>query len=124
MQDRVEFLGKQLGVAPLLAIADLMLLPSEMESFGLAALEAMACGVPALASRVGGLPEVVTHDHDGLLLPVGEVEAMADEALSLLTDSARHRAFRAAARHTAETRFCSTKIIPRYEDYYRELCGR
>ena len=121
--DRVTFLGKQLQVAPLLGLADVLLLPSDMEGFGLAALEAMACAVPPVTSAVGGLPEVVTHGHDGMLLPVGDVEAMAEAARSLLTDSALYDSVASAARETAQTRFCSTKIIPQYEEYYREVCG-
>ena len=123
VEDRVQFLGKQLGVAQLLAISDLMLLPSEMESFGLAALEAMACGVPTVASRVGGLPEVVTDGADGFLVEVGNIESMAAAALSLLTDPDKHGAFAIAARHAAKTRFSAKKIIPQYEEYYHKVCG-
>jgi glycosyltransferase involved in cell wall biosynthesis len=100
-----------------------MLVPSEMESFGLAALEAMACGVPAVASRVGGLPEVVTDGVDGYLVPVGDTNAVAEAALRLLEDSALHARVAAAARRTAETRFTTTKIIPQYEELYREIAG-
>lgn len=121
LEQRVLFLGKQMRVAHLLPVADLMLLPSEMESFGLAALEAMACGVPAVASLIGGLPEVVTDGRDGFLIPVGEIDAMAEAALALLGDPNRYARFAEAARQTAETRFCSDKIIPQYEEYYRSL---
>jgi L-malate glycosyltransferase len=124
LQDRVLFLGKQLRVNELLPVADLLLLPSEMESFGLAALEAMACGVPPVASKVGGVPEVVTDGADGFLLPVGDTDGMAQAAVSLLTNPAKHEALAAAARRTAEERFATTRIIPQYEDCYRELCGR
>jgi N-acetyl-alpha-D-glucosaminyl L-malate synthase BshA len=121
--DRVVFLGKQMRVAHLLPIADVMLVPSEMESFGLAALEAMACGVPAVASRVGGLPEVVTDGVDGYLVPVGDTNAVAEASLRLLEDSALHARVAAAARRTAETRFTTTEIIPQYEAFYREIVG-
>jgi N-acetyl-alpha-D-glucosaminyl L-malate synthase BshA len=121
--DRVVFLGKQMRVAHLLPIADVMLVPSEMESFGLAALEAMACGVPAVASRVGGLPEVVTDGVDGYLVAVGDTNAVAEAALRLLEDSALHSRVAAAARHTAETRFTTTEIIPQYEKFYSEISG-
>lgn len=121
--DRVVFLGKQMRVAHLLPIADVMLVPSEMESFGLAALEAMACGVPAVASRVGGLPEVVTDGVDGYLVTVGDTNAVAEAALRLLEDSALHSRAAAAARHTAETRFTTTEIIPQYEKFYSEISG-
>ena len=122
VEDRVEFLGKQLQVAPLLAAADILLLPSESEGFGLAALEAMACGVPAVASNVGGVPELITHQQDGMLCPAGDIDAMTDACMTLLDDPERHRAMAAAARQTALTRFCATKIVPQYEQYYREVC--
>ena len=124
LEERVIFLGKQIDVAPLLAIADLMLLPSEMEGFGLAALEAMACGVPPIASDVGGLPEVIHHDRDGFLLPVGDIDGMAEAARNVLGDPARRKALGAAAREKALTRFSADKIIPQYEQYYRDVCGR
>jgi N-acetyl-alpha-D-glucosaminyl L-malate synthase BshA len=121
VEDKVEFLGKRLQVAPLLAIADIFLLPSEMEGFGLAALEAMACGVPAVASNVGGVPELITDSVDGVLCPVGDIDAMAQACRDLLTDSECYKSVAGAARETALTRFCATKIIPLYEDYYREI---
>ena len=124
LEERVIFLGKQIDVASLLAIADLLLLPSEMEGFGLAALEAMACGVPAIASDTGGLPEVIHHDRDGFLLPVGDIDGMAEAARNVLGDSARKKALGAAAREKALTRFSADKIIPQYEQYYRDVCGR
>ena len=117
----VVFLGKQSRIPELLAIADLMLLPSELEAFGLAALEAMACGVPAVATSAGGIPELITDGVDGLLAPVGDVDAMAAHALSLLSDRNRYAKFSAAARRTAETRFSTTLIIPQYEEYYRRV---
>ena len=123
IEDRVEFLGKQLQVASLLALADVFLLPSELEGFGLAALEAMACGVPAVASDVGGIPELITPGEDGMLCAVGDTDAMTDACASLLGNPDRHREVAAAARETALTRFCASKIIPRYEDYYREISG-
>jgi N-acetyl-alpha-D-glucosaminyl L-malate synthase BshA len=123
VEDRVVFLGKQMRVAHLLPIADVMLVPSEMESFGLAALEAMACGVPPVASRVGGLPEVVTDGEDGYLVAVGDTEALAEAALRLLEDSRLHARVAAAARRTAETRFTTTTIIPQYEEFYRQIIG-
>jgi glycosyltransferase involved in cell wall biosynthesis len=94
-----------------------------MESFGLAALEAMACGVPAVASRVGGLPEVVTDGVDGYLVPVDDTQAVAEAALRLLEDAELHARVAAAARRTAETRFTTTEIIPQYEQLYREIAG-
>jgi len=123
VKDRVEFLSKQLQVAPLLALADVFLLPSEQEGFGLAALEAMACGVPTVASDVGGIPELITPGEDGMLCPVGDTDAMTDACAALLGDADRYETVAGAARQTALTRFCASKIIPRYEEYYREVCG-
>ncbi len=123
IHDRIHFLGKQDRVHDLLPLADLLLMPSENESFGLAALESMACQTPAIATHVGGVPELITHDHDGLLFPIGDVDGMAAAAVSLLQDSERHMAMRQAARKTAQDRFCSTRIIPRYVDFYHSLVG-
>jgi L-malate glycosyltransferase len=124
IQDRVHFLGKQDRVNELLPLADLMLMPSEMESFGLAALEAMACQTPAIATRVGGVPELITDGVDGLIFSVGDVDAMAHAAVALLIDSERHQAMRQAARKTAQDRFCSTRIVPRYVEFYESLVAR
>jgi len=121
--DRVHFLGKQNTVHELLPLADLMLMPSEMESFGLAALEAMACQTPAIATRVGGVPELITDEVDGLLFPVGDTDAMAAASIDLLRDGDRHQAMRKAARKTAQDRFCSTRILPRYLAFYESLLG-
>lgn len=121
IQDRVHFLGKQDNVNELLPLADLMLMPSQMESFGLAALEAMACSVPAIATRVGGVPELIDDQINGLLFEVGDVDSMADAAISLLRDEPRLNNMAASARKTAQSRFCSSRIIPLYEDYYRRV---
>ena len=120
--DRIEFIGKQLFVAPLLAIADLCLLPSEMEGFGVVALEAAACGVPTVASNVGGLPEFIDNGSNGFLLPVGDVEAMAAAVLTLFKDEDQKRAFGEAARRSTEMRYSASRIIPQYEAYYEEVC--
>jgi len=121
---KIHFMGKQDMVHEKLAMADVMLLPSEMESFGLAALEAMACEVVPVASRVGGVPELITDHVDGFLAPVGDVERMAACALEVLTDDALLAKMRRAARETAQSRFCTTKIIPKYEELYRGLLER
>ena len=121
IQDRVQFLGKQDSVSELLPLADLMLMPSEMESFGLAALEAMACQTPAVATRVGGVPEVIDDGKNGLLFAVGDVDGMAEAAISLLSDKERHQAMRKAARKTAQDHFCATRILPQYVRYYESL---
>jgi N-acetyl-alpha-D-glucosaminyl L-malate synthase BshA len=121
---RVHFLGKQDRVNELLALADLLLMPSELESFGLAALEAMACKVPSIATRVGGVPELIEDGVTGLLFPVGDVDAMAAGALSLLSDPARLQAMREAARKDAQKRFCSTRVVPQYVRYYEQVLGK
>lgn len=119
----VVFLGKQNQVAELLNSADVLLLPSDLESFGLAALEAMASGVPVVCSRVGGLPEVVTDGVEGFLVPARDVETMARRALELLTDAELHARMAGAARQRALRQFCTTKIIPQYEALYRQVLG-
>ena len=119
--DRIHFLGKQDNVQDLLPLADLMLMPSLMESFGLAALEAMACCVPAIATRVGGVPELIEHEQNGLLFPVGDVEAMAAATLDLLTHPVRLETMSQAARRTAQDHFCASRIIPLYEQFYERI---
>src|SRR3990170_2292510 len=115
------FLGKQNQVQELLNCADVLLLPSDLESFGLAALEAMACGVPAVCSQVGGVPEVITDGVEGYLVPPRDVNTMAARALDILTNPARREAMGKAARRRALSQFCSTKIIPLYERLYKRV---
>ena len=117
----VEILPPQEDVVPLLSVADMFLLPSLQESFGLAALEAMACEVPVVASRVGGLPEVIDSGVSGVLQPPDDLEAMADSAVSLLTDRAAHQEMALKGRWAVRHRFCVDEIVPRYEALYREL---
>ena len=119
--DRVDFVGKQENVNELLGLSDLMLMPSEMESFGLAALEAMACRVPAVATRVGGVPELIDSGVNGILCEVGDVAAMANAAISILSDDAVLQKFSNAARRTAQDHFCASRIIPLYERYYERI---
>jgi L-malate glycosyltransferase len=124
IQDRVHFLGKQDNVNELLPLADLMVMPSEMESFGLAALEAMACGVPTIATNVGGVPELIDDGRNGLLFGVGDVDSMAAAAIALLRDEPRLRRMAEAGRRTAQDHFCSSRVIPLYEEYYDRVIRR
>jgi L-malate glycosyltransferase len=120
----VLFLGKQDQVHEKLSIADIMLMPSELESFGLAALEAMACEVVPIATRAGGVPEVIEHGKSGYLAEVGDVETMARYAIELLENETRLREMARQARAVAMDRFCSTKIVKQYEDFYRRVLER
>jgi N-acetyl-alpha-D-glucosaminyl L-malate synthase BshA len=121
--EHVYFLGKLDAVAPLLASADLFLLPSESESFGLSALEALACGVPVVCSNAGGLPEVVRDGVTGSLRPVGDVEAMAAAALAILGDRVKWDSMSAAAAKDARTRFGQDEIVAQYERFYEGVLG-
>ncbi|HLJ44542.1 MAG TPA: N-acetyl-alpha-D-glucosaminyl L-malate synthase BshA [Bryobacteraceae bacterium] len=121
VERHVTFLGKQDHVERLIPQADVLLLPSEMESFGLAALEGMACGVPPIATRVGGVPELVTPGVDGFLEAVGDIKAQAARVISLLKDDNLHAQMAKAARETATKRFCTDLIIPKYEQLYSEI---
>ena len=116
--DRVVFLGKHDSVEELLPCADLFLLPSGSESFGLAALEAMASGVPVVASSVGGVPELVPHGEAGYLYPVGDVDGMVEGALEILSDPDRQRAFGEMGRTVAVERFSAELVVPAYEACY------
>ncbi len=124
IHNKIEFMGKQDRVHEKLAVADVMLLPSQLESFGLAALEAMACQVVPIATNAGGLPEVIQSGNDGFLEEVGDVDAMARDAIEVLSDESKLQTMGKRARATAQARFCASKIIPMYEDYYREVLER
>ena len=119
--EKVNFLGKQSHVERLIPQADVLLLPSELEAFGLAALEGMACGVPPVATRVGGVPEVITDGEDGFLEQVGDIESQSERVTRLLLDDDYHGRMAKAARKTARKRYCSSLIIPQYEHYYGEI---
>jgi N-acetyl-alpha-D-glucosaminyl L-malate synthase BshA len=117
--DDVIFVGKQNDMSQFLAVSDILLLPSELESFGLVALEAMACEVPVIATRVGGIPEVVRDGIDGFLYEIGDIGSMADGCLRILKDTRLRKDLGKAARERATREFCSSKIVLQYEELYR-----
>lgn len=121
--DRVIFLGKQESVAELLACADLFLLPSATESFGLVALEALACGVPVVASRVGGIPDVVPDGVAGYLAETNDLDTMIESSVQLLSDPELWNSFSTAARTAAE-RFSAGRVVSEYEAYYQEVMSQ
>ena len=123
-EDRATFLGNVAAIETVLPVAKVMLLPSDAESFGLAALEAMACGVPVVGTSAGGLPEVVEEGVCGFLRPVGDVDGMAEAALSLLEDPERWRQFSADARRLAVEEFPTDEIVSRYRRVYEATLGR
>jgi L-malate glycosyltransferase len=124
LADRVRFLGRQDRIEELTGVADVFLLPSELESFGLSALEAMACGVPVVGSDAGGLPEVVKHTETGFLLPVGDIDGMAARTIEILKDDEHWRALGAAARRRAAALFGAEQVVAEYERFYeRVLAG-
>jgi N-acetyl-alpha-D-glucosaminyl L-malate synthase BshA len=120
LQQHVRFLGKQLELVPILSSSDLMLMPSQSESFGLSALEAMACGVPVVSSSVGGLPELQVHGETGYIAEIGDIDRMAKYAIELLTNDAKHHQFGSAARARAVENFDVRRIVSMYEAYYTE----
>lgn len=119
--EKVEFVGKQPKISDYLGIADIALLPSELESFGLAALEAQACELPVVASRVGGIPEVINEGESGFMSDVGDTEKMSDDVLKLMTDKDLREAFGARGRELAVSRYSSEKIIPQYLAFYEKV---
>jgi N-acetyl-alpha-D-glucosaminyl L-malate synthase BshA len=121
--DRVRFMGRQDHIEDILAMADVFLLPSELESFGLSALEAMASAVPVVGSDAGGLPEVVKHTETGFLLPVGDVEGMATRTVEILKDEEHRRCLGQAGRRRAAALFGADRIVTQYEKYYEKVLG-
>jgi L-malate glycosyltransferase len=121
LDGEVRFLGERAELAPLLQQSDVFLFPSQSESFGLAALEAMACGVPVVASDVGGIGEVVRHGEAGFLAPMGDVAAMTRHVRALLTDDDLHARMARRARELAETRFAPAPAVDAYEAVYRRV---
>ena len=124
IERHVTFMGKQDHVERIFPSMHVLLMPSEMESFGLSALEGMACGVPPVATRVGGVPELITHGVDGFLEPVGDIAAQAARVVELLTDDDLHRNMSETARRTAVERFATSIIIPQYEKYYEQTIAK
>ena len=118
--EETRFLGKQQDMEDIYAIADLFLLPSEYESFGLAALEAMAAGTPVVATNAGGIPEIITHGENGYLSEVGDVEQMSHQAISILGNQQTLKTFSEEARKQAE-RFDIHNIVPKYEELYQQV---
>lgn len=119
-----EFLGEQLDIVTLLSVSDLFLLPSAQESFGLAALEAMACGVPVVASAVGGVPEVIQHGRTGFLHAPDDLDGMAASGIRVLQDADLHARIARDARMDVSARFCSDVVVPQYEACYRAVLAR
>lgn len=124
MEKDVLFLGKQEKVSDLYAISDLMLLLSEKESFGLVLLEAMACEVPCIGTRVGGIPEVISHGKNGYLVELGDVEKVAQFAVSILKDPVIHKQFRETALKIVNEQFSSAKIVKQYEEMYERVARK
>jgi L-malate glycosyltransferase len=121
ISDHVNFVGKRENIADYLGIAHVFLLPSELESFGLAALEAQSCEVPVIATRIGGIPEVVTDGESGYLSEIGNIEKMGRDALKLLNDEDLRRKFGAKGRELAVSRYSTDKIIPQYIAFYEKI---
>ena len=121
LHDAVDFVGERHDLVALLSSADLFLLPSAQESFGMAALEAMACGTPVVAANVGGLPEVIEDGKTGFLCDADDVDAMAARGIELLTDKALHERIAAAGAIVVRTNFCEDLVVPQYLDLYKSV---
>jgi N-acetyl-alpha-D-glucosaminyl L-malate synthase BshA len=124
LYDKVRFLGKQDGLVEILASSDLFLIPSQSESFGLAALEAMSCGLPVISSSVGGLPELVKHNETGYIAEIGDVSRMAKYSIELLSNEKKYKLFSESARQRAVDKFDKNKVIPLYEEYYKQTLSK
>jgi len=124
ISDEVKFLGKQSELVQPLSAADVFLIPSQSESFGLSALEAMACEVPVVSSSVGGLPELVAHGETGYIAEIGDIDRMTKYTIELLTDEQKHKLFATAARKRAVELFAMEKIVDQYEQYYKHVLSR
>ena len=122
--DDVKFLGKQIELVPLLSTANLFLIPSQSESFGLSALEAMACELPVIASSVGGLPELIVHGETGYIAEIGDIERMAKYTVELLTNETKYKIFAASSRKRAVEEFNKKRIVDMYEDHYNRVLAK
>ncbi|HKB87241.1 MAG TPA: N-acetyl-alpha-D-glucosaminyl L-malate synthase BshA [Ignavibacteriaceae bacterium] len=122
--ENVRFLGKQDGIVEILNASDIFLIPSQSESFGLAALEAMACGLPVISSSVGGLPELVRHNETGYIAEIGDIDRMAKYTIDLLTNERKYKLFSSNARERAVTMFDKSIVIPQYEEYYKKFLNK
>ncbi|MGD8307643.1 MAG: N-acetyl-alpha-D-glucosaminyl L-malate synthase BshA [Ignavibacteria bacterium] len=122
--DKVKFLGKQEALVEILNAADVFLIPSQSESFGLAALEAMACGLPVISSSVGGLPELIGHNNSGYIAEIGDVDRMAKYVIDLLSNEKKYKVFSKKARERAVNKFDISKVIPIYEQYYQTILNK
>lgn len=121
LAEHVKFLGKQEGLVEILNSADIFLIPSQSESFGLAALEAMACGKPVVSSSVGGLPELIKHNETGFIAEIGDVHRMAKYVIDLLTNEKKYEVFSRNSRDRTLNKFDKTKVIPMYEEFYKHI---
>lgn len=124
LEDRVHFLGKQDDIAHVISMADILLLPSEKESFGLVALEAMACGIPTVGSLAGGIPELVSHGETGFLAPIGDTRQMADYCISILNNPKLMNVIKEACLLRARNEFSSARIMSQYESIYYRVLNR
>jgi len=124
VKDSIAFVGKQANIADYLGVADVFLLPSELESFGLAALEAEACEVPVIATRIGGIPEVVTDGETGFLSDIGDTEKMSNDVMKFLGDEEMRATFGAKARESAVARYSSELAIPHYIEFYEKVLSQ
>lgn len=121
LTDHVKFLGKQEGLVEIINSADIFLIPSQSESFGLAALEAMSCGKPVVSSSVGGLPELIKHNESGFIAEIGDIERMAKYVVDLLTNEKKYEAFSNSSRDRAINKFDKSIVIPMYEEFYNHI---
>jgi L-malate glycosyltransferase len=122
--ENVKFLGKQEGLVEILTSSDVFLIPSQSESFGLAALEAMSAGLPVVSSSVGGLPELVKHNETGFIAEIGDIDRMAKYVIDLLTNERKYERFSQNARKRAVEEFDIAKIVPLYESFYNKVLNK